>query len=99
MTGNYKSIKHIINKILANPLMETISEVDLATYVGDCLKLIGAPESYEEKTCDLTITNFRGALPSDILYIIQTLYKKEEESDYYAMRYATNTFHSKYHVG
>jgi len=95
MNTQYKSIKTLISKLLVNPMMENINDLDLARYVGECIKLIGAPMSYEDKSCDISIVNYRGKLPSDLLYIIQTLYL--DGSDWVAMRYATDTLHSQYH--
>jgi len=96
MNTNYKSIKTIISSILRNPLMENITESDLATYAGDALKLIGAPMSFVDATCTIDIVNHRGRLPNDLLYVVQTM-DKTKQGDWVAMRYASDTLHSKYH--
>lgn len=101
MNGNYKSVKHLINKLLVNPLMQNINESDLAQYIGDAIKLIGAPNSYEIKDCTIKIKNFRGTLPNDLIYIDQTLWRigtdANGKGNYVPMRYASSTMHSKYH--
>jgi len=101
MNGKFKSVKHIINRVLINPLMQSINESDLAQYIGDAIKLIGAPNSYEIKDCVIKIKDFRGTLPNDLVYIDQTLWKtgvdSKGKSNYVAMRYASSTMHSKYH--
>lgn len=101
MNGKFKSVKHIINKLLVNPLMQNINESDLAQYIGDAIKMIGAPNSYEIKDCTITIKDFRGTLPSDLVYIDQTLWRTgtngDDEGVYVGMRYASSTMHSKYH--
>lgn len=84
---------------MANPMMENITESDLAQYVGEAIKLAGVPKSYRDGDCTINIKKYRGALPNDLVYIIQTSLKKGEgdQAKFYPMRYATNTFSSKYH--
>jgi hypothetical protein len=96
MNSKYKSVEHIINKLLSNPLMENINESDLAQYVGDAIKLIAAPLSFEDKTCTIPIKEYKGVLPTELLYVIQSSWQ-ETNGNLYAMRYATSTFASKYH--
>lgn len=104
MNSNYKSIETVINRILRNPLMNNITEADLAQMVGDAIKLIGAPKAYEDKSCDIEITNYRGKLPLDMIYIIQSSWKEESELDssgnptYYPMRVSTSTYATQYHM-
>lgn len=81
---------------MVNPMMEGITESDLAQYVGDAIKIAGVPKSFVDKDCVINIKKFRGALPKDMVYVVQTSIKKGE--DYYPMRYATNTFSTKYHI-
>lgn len=97
MNAKFKSIKYIINKILSNPLMENINPSDLAQYVGDVLRLIGAPKSFVDESCVINIKDYRGKLPKNMLYIIQCLYKGNDEK-YYAMKYASSTMQSQYHI-
>ena len=93
MNAQYKSIKTLISRLLVNPMMENINDVDLARYVGEALKLIGAPMSYEDKLCTIDIKNYRGKLPKNMLYIIQTSFGDGHSP----MRYASDTFHSQHH--
>lgn len=95
MNTKFKSINSVINKVLASPLMKDINISDLSTYVGEAIKLAGIPKSFVDKSCDIKIKNFRGNLPKDLIYIIQTAIKKN--NDYFPMRYSTNTFSSKFH--
>lgn len=98
LTTNYISINSILSRIYANPLMEGISQSDVATYLADCLKLIGAPMAYEDKVDTITITDYRAELPCEMLYIQQTRKVAADGKTLYPMRYASDTFHSAYHV-
>lgn len=96
LTTNYISINSVLSRTLNSPMMEGITEAQVATYVADCMKLIGAPMSYEDKVAIITIENNRGELPCDILYIQQTR-KVGSNGHLDPMRYASDTFHSAYH--
>jgi hypothetical protein len=97
LSTNYISIKAVLSRLFTNPLMEGISEADVAMYLADCMKLIGAPMSYEDKVATITISNYRGELPCELLYIQQTRKKETGTNNLYPMRYASDTFHSAYH--
>jgi len=97
LTTNYISIKSILSRIYNSPLMEGINESQVATYVADCIKLIGADMAYEDKVSTLTIVNHRAELPCELLYIQQTRKVDNDGKSLAPMRYASDTFHSAYH--
>jgi hypothetical protein len=96
LNTNYISIKGVLSRVLSNPLMEGISEANVAMYIADAMKLIGASMSYENKVDTINISNYRGELPCELLYIQQTR-KKDKDGGLQPMRYASDTFHSAYH--
>jgi hypothetical protein len=100
LNSQYISIKEILSSLYKNPLMESLNEVDVAEYIADCVSLIGAPMAYEDKVGEYKIENYRGLLPFDMLYIWQTRKKNilsDTKVNLEPMRYASDTFHSKYH--
>jgi len=100
LTTRYISMKAMLGRLLASPLMNGITEADVARYIADCISLIGAPMAYADKVENITIENYRAKLPCDLLYIQQTrkVTKVPHGSDRLeAMRYASDTFHSAYH--
>jgi hypothetical protein len=97
LNSNYISIKGVLSRLMNNPLMEGISEANVAMYLADCMKLIGANMAYEDKVETITISNYRGDLPCELLYIQQTRKVSEDGKTLYPMRYASDTFHSAYH--
>jgi hypothetical protein len=101
LTTKYVSMKVMLGRILANPLMQGITEADVARYVADAIALIGAPMSYENKVEEIYIENYRAELPCDLLYIQQTRKVNKNRDNKVTsldpMRYASDTFHSSYH--
>lgn len=95
MNSKYKPVTTLLSKLLTNPLMEDINESDLAIYITDAIKLIGAPNAYENKECDIDIINHRGKLPDDMIYIIQSLFINGNKHE--PMSYSTSSYSSKYH--
>jgi len=107
--GNYKSIKALMSRLLANPLMNGANESDIAQYTADALKLIAAPMAYVDKVEHIDICDYRGELPCDILYIIQTqkqsnavpnrqpTSRNNHFSGYTQMTYASDHFHTALH--
>jgi hypothetical protein len=108
--GNYKSIKDLISRLLRNPLMSDLNKSDIGSYIADALRLIEAPMAYEEKVATITIEDYRGELPCDIIYIQQTQKLKTALNEaipessynrtygYLPMRYATDHFHTALHA-
>lgn len=97
LNTQYKSINSILSRVLNSPLIEGITEAQVAGYVADCMKLIGAPMAYEDKVATITIENNRGELPCDLLYIQQTRKYNPVSGALQSMRYSSDTFHSAYH--
>lgn len=91
--------------------MNNLNESDVAQYISDCLRLIGAPLIYEDKVEDIDIKEHRGELPCDLLYIKQTrMYAGSnaklrspqstyttQMSRFVPMKYATDHFHTALH--
>jgi len=96
LTTKYISLNQVLSRLLMSPMMEGITESDVALYVADCMSLIGAPMSYHDKVQTIEICNYRGELPCDMLYIQQTR-KRESNGVLRHMRYSSDTFHSAYH--
>lgn len=97
LTTNYISINSLLSRLFNDPLMNGISESNVAMYMADCLKLIGAPMAYEDKVETITIEDYRAELPCELLYIQQTRKVESDGKTLYPMRYSSDTFHSAYH--
>lgn len=99
LTGKYVDIKRILEGVYRDyGWTHEIDWVDVIEWVGEVLDLIAAPKQYVNKVtdnntdlnhpCPITIKNYRGELPCDLLYIVQVRENKAKVP----MRYSTDTF-------
>lgn len=94
--GKTKSIQYIVEKVFRDTgLVEGVDLYDCIEWAAECMELIGAPQSYQEKVHCIDIASGRGDLPCDLHLISQTRIKSE--NGYTPMRYATDNFRSKIH--
>lgn len=93
LNGNYVSIRAIAERVYKTGLnVEEIDFYDLVELVGQALAKIGVVYSYEDKMTTITIVDYRGTLPTDIVSILSV-----RESDYkYPMIKITGPFPPKY---
>tara|TARA_R110002126_G_scaffold47605_6_gene133384 strand:- start:7621 stop:8412 length:792 start_codon:yes stop_codon:yes gene_type:complete len=92
VNGKVKSIQHVIEKVFRDTgLVEGVDLHDAIEWAGECVELIGAPQSLTNKTECITITNGRGNLPCDLHLVMQSRVKTG--NGYSSMSYATNNFH------
>lgn len=74
LNGNYVSIRSVAERVYKTGLNpEEIGFYDLVELIGQALCKIGVLYAYENKITDppITIEDYRGVLPSDIVTIIQ----------------------------
>lgn len=64
------SIKEIIGRIKDHPILERVPVDTLVDYSVDFLRLMGIPDTFDEKTAILSIEQFRAKLPDDFLKMI-----------------------------
>ncbi len=93
MTGIYRDFGH----------SSEIDWIECVEWIGECLSLLGTAGQYIEKVTDgnadlyhadaITIENYRGKLPSDIVYILQA-WNCETNNP---MSYSTDSFHTAYY--
>lgn len=88
--GQTVSIGTILWKILRNPLAIDLTYEEAAGYTLEAIGLIGAPVTYDDDHCEVVITEHKGKLPNDIVYIKQVRNLATNSG----MRIATDTFHS-----
>jgi len=92
VNGKVKSIQHIIEKVFRDTgLVEGVDLHDAIEWAGECIELIGAPQSLTNKVESVTIENGRGDLPCDLHLVMQSRVKTG--NGYSAMSYATDNFH------
>ena len=64
------SIKEIIGRIKDHPILERVPVDTLVDYSVDFLRLMGIPDTFDEKTAILSIDKFKAKLPDDFLKMI-----------------------------
>lgn len=90
--GKTKSLKYIIEKVFRDTGdADGLDIYDCIEWSAECMELIGAPSSYEDKIASIDIEDGRGVLPCDVHLITQL--RAVNGNSYVAMRYATDTFH------
>ena len=108
--GNYISIKSILGTIVNYPFVEGIAKEDIALYLAEFLRKVGAPISFLDKIDTIDILNNKGDLPNDILYIRGTrvacdglilsnnsTYNCDNKQGYISLKYASDIYHTGYH--
>lgn len=80
---------------MRNPLMADLSYEQLAEYVLEIIRLIGAPLSFKDENVRQEVDNFKTRLPDNIITIRGIKFLgKNGDTEGRAMRYATNTYHN-----
>ena len=75
---NYISFDELMYRIRRNPLMEDALKSDLALDTYDLLKKIGAPGAYKDDRAEVRIENYKGEVPTNLLYIKEVNYLNED---------------------
>ncbi len=69
--GNFISVKAIADRLLMNPLMKDLNFEFIIDKTVECLRLVNMPPIYVPGKATIVITNFRGDLPIDMIYLKQ----------------------------
>jgi|694.fasta_scaffold48943_12 hypothetical protein len=94
LTTKYIPVDRIIENVYMNHGFQNDFEwTDALEWIGKALKLMSAPEIYIQKVECITIENYRGELPSDLLQI--DMFK--EKSNSLPMRYTGDPFFINLH--
>lgn len=94
----YISIKSILYDITRYPFVENIQPEDIAIYLKTLLSLVGSPFNFDRKYANIEIKNNKGLLPCDLIMINGTRYKFNDNDKYTSLKYASDIFHSQYHI-
>ena len=97
--GKYISIKSILADISRYPFMEGISKEEVAIYLTEMLRNIGAPLAFKEEFKKIEILNYRGELPNNLIQIqgVRYLCGTCNTNGYIPLGYATDIYKSTYH--
>lgn len=64
---NMISIKELMARITSHPLLKDVTLEQGIRYTVDFIDIVGYPEIYKNKLADVSIYNYRGLLPCDLV--------------------------------
>lgn len=89
---NYTNIRLIMDKLTRHPLLKDIPFETVIDYTVDFIRIVGTPKSFLEKTQEIDIKEYRGALPCDY-YDINQVRIIDKDKRMGTFRYSTDSFH------
>ena len=95
-TGKYIGLDEMMYRIRRHPLLEDAIKSDIAMDVYDVLRKIGAPGVYADERIVVTIDNYVGSLPGNILYINEVNLLTDDGYEL-PMQYVIGNKKSKWH--
>jgi len=101
LNGKYTKIGPIIDGVYRDfGWTHEFNWIDAVEWIGECLDLIGTAQQYVQRItdgnedlnhpCPVIINNYRGAVPCDLLYIIQV----KEKTTGAILRHSSDSFHT-----
>lgn len=69
--NQYIELQEILSRVLRHPLMKDVNMEQAVQYTVDFIGIFGLPDMFEDKEAIVTIKNFRGVLPCDLISINQ----------------------------
>lgn len=85
----YTNIREIASRLMRHPLMVDLTLEAIIQYTVDFIGIVGLPAIHYDKVDTVDITNYRAALPCDLIAIRQVKDVKNNIS----LRATTDTFH------
>lgn len=67
----YTTISRVLDNLLEHPLLRDVSVEQAVRYTIRFISQFGFPKFYEDKIADIEIHQYRGAMPCDLISIIQ----------------------------
>lgn len=74
ISGHFISVKSIADRLMMNPVMKDLNFEFIIDKTVECLRLVNMAPIYISKMEKITIKQFKGALPADLIYIEQVYY-------------------------
>lgn len=88
--NNFVNIRELLARVTAHPMLKDRIDLEQAIrYTVDFISIVGCPTFYCDKEEDISIKEYRGKLPCDLVSINQV---KEKDSGI-CMKSMTSTFH------
>lgn len=69
--NNYVNIRELLARVTKHSMLKTVDLEEAIRYVVDFISIVGCPTFYLDKEVDITIEDYRGLMPCDLISIIQ----------------------------
>lgn len=89
--NNFVNIREILARVTSHPMLKNVDLEQAIRYTIDFISIVGLPTFYLDKEVDVTIEDYRGLMPCDLVSIVQVKDKKTG----FCMHSMTNTFNPR----
>lgn len=89
--NNFVNIREILARVTSHPMLKNVDLEQAIRYTIDFISIVGLPTFYLDKEVDVTIEDYRGLMPCDLISIIQVKDKKTG----FCMHSMTDTFNPR----
>lgn len=86
--NQYTKLQEVLSRILRHPMLQDVTMEAAVQYTIDFIHIFGFPNMYETKEAAITISQYRGQLPCDLISINQV----KEKCSGICLRSMTDTF-------
>ena len=69
--NNYVNIRELLARVTKHSMLKTVDLEEAIRYVVDFISIVGCPTFYLDKEVDITIEDYRGLMPCDLVSITQ----------------------------
>ena len=69
--NNYVNIRELLARVTKHSMLKTVDLEEAIRYVVDFISIVGCPTFYLDKKVDITIEDYRGLMPCDLVSIVQ----------------------------
>ena len=89
--NNFVNIREVLARVTSHPMLKNVDLEQAIRYTIDFISIVGLPTFYLDKEVDITIEDYRGLMPCDLVSIIQVKDKKTG----FCMHSMTDTFNPR----
>ena len=69
--NNFVNIREVLARVTSHPMLKNVDLEQAIRYTVDFLSIVGCPTFYLDKEVDITIKDYRGLMPCDLISITQ----------------------------
>ena len=89
--NNYVNIRELLARVTKHSMLKTVDLEEAIRYVVDFISIVGCPTFYLDKEVDITIEDYRGLMPCDLVSIVQV----KDKNTGFCLHSMTDSFNPK----